>query len=719
MATAAATLLLLVVIACLQKEASSNRPSYAGISGGTLSNYVGQIIPLGTPWPAKAEDYSTTPKPTLEDKLYTISSTETATSGTTGPVNVTDSSRTTTEAHIENSSKVPSSSQPPIVLEYQPDRPSFAGSTGGTWESYVGQRVPPGTPWPEKVDKSTSLPPKQGDGFSSSGTTIQEEQSYTTVRYQNTTIEAVLNQTNKDDSGVQPSTVLEYKPNRPSFAGSIGGTWEGYLVQKNPNGTAIEKPTNVIFNSNSSTTSRPSIVLEYQPDRPSFAGSTGGTWESLVGQRVPNGTTTEKQGNDSPISSTTSSPSIDLDYKPNRPSFAGSTGGTWESLVGQRVPNGTTTEKQGNDFPIFTTTSSPSIVLDYKPNRPSFAGSTGGTWESLVGQRVPNSTTTEKQAIISHSSTSNSVILEYKPNRPSFVGSMGGTWESLVGQKVPNGTTTEKQGNDSPIFFTTSSPSIVLDYKPNRPSFAGSTGGTWESLVGQRIPDSSTTTEKQSVVVVNSTSTVLEYQPNRPSFAGSTGGTWESLVGQKVPNGTTTEKRGNDSPIFTTTSSPSIVLDYKPNRPSFAGSTGGTWENLVGQRVPDGSTTTDKETNVLNSTSVTILEYQPNRPSFAGSRGGIWGSLVGQRIPNGTTSEKQVNVSSISDSPAYNASTILEYQPNGPNVDSDINKDIIKATKKFLEAEKCKDNFTIKDNTTDVQVVFNSILNIERDREEK
>lgn len=97
------------------------RPSYAGSTGGKWENYVGQIIPPGTPWPAKAEDYSTTPKSGIK------------TASSAGPIKITDLFGTDTS-------------------------------------------------WPEKEDQTASLPPN--NDFDSTGTTIQEmvTQSYTTLR---------------------------------------------------------------------------------------------------------------------------------------------------------------------------------------------------------------------------------------------------------------------------------------------------------------------------------------------------------------------------------------------------------------------------------------------------------------------------------------------------------------------------------------------------------
>lgn len=130
---------------------------------------MGQIIPPGTPWPAKPQDYPTTIKPYLGKTTSNVGTKLTiASSQSVQVTGIADNSSGTT---MSQQSSNPSQSSL---------RPSFAGSTGGNWESYVGQRVPPSNPWPEEdANQSISSITNKGDNFSTDITTEEENLAQT------------------------------------------------------------------------------------------------------------------------------------------------------------------------------------------------------------------------------------------------------------------------------------------------------------------------------------------------------------------------------------------------------------------------------------------------------------------------------------------------------------------------------------------------------------
>ncbi|XP_076249980.1 uncharacterized protein LOC143189774 [Rhynchophorus ferrugineus] len=712
-------------------EYKPQRPSFAGISGG---GHFGQIIPPGKPWPAYP--------PNTTDIVERIDEIESSTQ-------LIESSTTT-------STKSP--------LEYNPQRPSFAGTSGG---GHFGQIIPPGKPWPAYRPNTTDIVER-----------IDEIESSTQIAESSTT--------------TSTKSPLEYNPQRPSFAGISGGGHFGQIIPPGkpwpaypPNTTDIVERIDEIESSTqiaeSSTTTSTKSPLEYNPQRPSFAGILGG---GHFGQIIPPGkpwpayapNTTDiverideiESSTQIAESSTTTSTKSPLVYNPQRPSFAGISGG---GHFGQIIPPGkpwpayppNTTDivermdeiESSTQIAESSTTTSTKSPLEYNPQRPSFAGTSGG---GHFGQIIPpgkpwpayppNTTDIverideiESSTQIAESSTTTSTKspLECNPQRPSFAGISGG---GHFGQIIPPGkpwpayppNTTDiverideiESSTQIAESSTTTSTKSPLEYNPQRPSFAGISGGghfgqiippgkPWPAYppnitdIVERIDEIESSTQIAESSTTTSTKSPLEYNPQRPSFAGISGG---GHFGQIIPPGkpwpayppNTTDIVGRIDEIesstqiaeSSTTTSTKSPLEYNPQRPSFAGTSGG---GHFGQIIPPGKpwpayppNTTDiverideieSSTQLIESSTTTStkspLEYNPQRPSFAGTSGG---GHFGQIIPPGkpwpayppnTTDiveridEIESSTQLIESSTTTSTKSPLEYNPQRPS----------------------------------------------------
>ncbi|KYB26147.1 mucin-2 isoform X2 [Tribolium castaneum] len=293
------------------------RPFYHPKPGSTL----GQIVPPGKPWPDNAQNVS------LEDRFK-----ETTSTSSTPDYNKPGDGEQTFQP-------TPSTG---VTLDYKPSRPPFHPNPGST----LGQVVPPGQPWPDKPDGYHNF------SQSKPGITLENKMKDTVATTE------------------QPGTTvfsLEYKPNRPphhpnpgSILGQIvppGQPWpdkpEGY---QNFSQLSPELSTSTITLENkiqdaATTSNKPSISLEYQPNRPSFHPSPG----TVLGQIIPPGqpwpdkpenfTQSLPESSTSTINlenkiqetvTTTNKPNTSLENQPNRPTFQPSPG----TILGQIIPPG-------------------------------------------------------------------------------------------------------------------------------------------------------------------------------------------------------------------------------------------------------------------------------------------------------------------------------------------------------------------------------------------
>ncbi|XP_019868703.2 eukaryotic translation initiation factor 4 gamma [Aethina tumida] len=239
--------------------------------------------------------------------------------------------------------------QRPVVLEYQPNLGSFAGS--GIHYNHVGNIIPPGPPWPSS--------PEGYQNFSSNPQQRPQQPPNLSDRFPEVTT----------NSPVETAS----NPNRPTFVGP-GGINHNFVGQIIPPGKPWpsspegyqnfsslnpqqrpQQPPNLSDRFPEVTTNSP-VETASNPNRPTFVGP-GGINHNFVGQIIPPGKPW---------------PSSPEDYQ------------NFSSLNPQQIPQ--QSPNLSDRFPEVTTNSP--VGTASNPNRPTFIGP-GGINHNFVGQIIP------------------------------------------------------------------------------------------------------------------------------------------------------------------------------------------------------------------------------------------------------------------------------------------------------------------------------------------
>ncbi|XP_066145233.1 mucin-2-like [Euwallacea fornicatus] len=232
---------------------------------------------------------------------------------------------------------------------------------------------------------------------------------------------------------------LEYIPHRPFFAGQTDGGRPGQLIPAGeplPNGNVQQIPQNrfpeISTISAITTNKSPS---EYNPQRPFFAGQTaGGRPEQLIpaGEPLPDGNVQQIPQNRFPeistISAITTNESL-LEYNPQRPFFAGQTAG---GRPGQLIPSGEPLPAENVQQNTLSNNSSQQSLED-RVQAPS-APTSSQSETNLPATATPISTSSTTTFLPLTTSTKSP--LEYNNQRPSFASQVS---SGKPGQLIPPG----------------------------------------------------------------------------------------------------------------------------------------------------------------------------------------------------------------------------------------------------------------------------------------
>ncbi|XP_066258480.1 uncharacterized protein [Euwallacea similis] len=300
------------------------------------------------------------------------------------------------------SSSVPSTTSNKSPLEYNPHRPFFAGQTAG---GRPGQFIPPGESLP-----AGNVQQLLQDRF-------PEMSTVSTIT------------TNKSP--------LEYNPQRPFFAGQTAGGRPGQLIPPGESLPAanVQQLLQDRFPeiSTVSTITTNKSPLEYNPQRPFFAGQTTNgrpeqlilPEESLPAENVQQ--ILQNQFSEISTGSSITSNKSPLEYNPQRPFFAGQTAG---GRPGQLIPSGKPLPAENVQQNILPNNSSQQSLEDrfQAPITPTNSQSE----TNLPAIAAPISTS----STILPLTTSTRSPLEYNNQRPSFASQAS---SGRPGQLIPPG----------------------------------------------------------------------------------------------------------------------------------------------------------------------------------------------------------------------------------------------------------------------------------------
>ncbi|CAG9773173.1 unnamed protein product [Ceutorhynchus assimilis] len=435
-----------------------------------------------------------------------------------------------------------------------------------------------------------------------------------------------------------------------------------------------------------------------------------------------------------------------LEYNPQKPSFAGSfSNGQLSQLIppGNPLPTSKTTfedriqqinhlksDKKNpiiqpvkpwptNHFTIIFEDKFQEIITSTTTQRPFAGQSTNVQLSQLADDSIP--TFEDKfQEVLPSSSKS---PLEYNGQRPSFASQFSnGQLSQLIPSRnpLPAGPSSSvpvkdrfEDDSEEPQIALPTATKSPLEYHGQRPSFAGqfSNGQPSQLVPSNPLPAGSSSfipvkdrfeddNDEPQIASSTTTKSPLEYHGQKPSFAGQfSNGQPSQLIpsGNPLPAGPLSsvpvkDRFEDDSEepqidLSTTTKSP---LEYHGQKPSFAGQfSNGQPSQLVpfGNPLPPGPSSSvpvkdrfeddnDEPQIALSTTTKSPLEYHGQRPSFAGQfSNGQPSQLIpsGNPLPAGPSSSVPVKdrFEDDSEEPQIDLSTTikspLEYHGQKPS----------------------------------------------------
>lgn len=416
---------------------------------------------------------------------------------------------------------------------------------------------------------------------------------------------------------------------RPPFAGQTGGNFRPQII---PSGTPW--PSKPEQNTNEPQTNRPQIVDRFEETtkrRPSpgfiWNGNsvTSSTFPPLI--RPPINVILEEDNRPSQTSrppkppQTTSYPDIIDRFKetaefpfteiitkptrprPNRPFFAGQTGGNYHP---QLIPPGKPWPARPEDYATFGDVSSipqkfTKTTAAMEPDKSELHSTLSiepektDVIKETTSKRPPAASFEDRfEKVPSNSPT------KPPPNRPPFAGETGGNFRPQI---VPPGKPLPSKPLDDTLTETTAKPledkfEEVPSKAPtrpseNRPPFAGQTGGNFSPQIvppGNLLPSKpqESTSKRPTTIPFEDRFEEVPSKPptrpppNRPFFAGETGGNSRP---QLIPSGTPWPSKPNKSPSKETTTNPvNEISSNAPTRPPSKEPSSG--ENYKPQTIP-------------------------------------------------------------------------------------------------------------------------------------
>ncbi|MFG0630369.1 immunoglobulin-like domain-containing protein [Pseudomonas sp. xss_2] len=667
------------------------------VSGGNYENLVGNPAPVSTTV-TDVQDTTTvtltaTPSVAEGGSIIYTASVNAPVTGT--PVVVTLANGQTITIPVgQSSSTVTTPVSNDVYQGHAPVTNSITNVSGGNYENLFGNPAPVTTSVTDVQDTTTvtlTATPSVAEG----GSIVYTASVNAPVTGSPVIVTLANGQTITIPVGQSSSTVTTpvsndvYQGQAPvttNITGVSGGSYENLVGNPAPVATSVtdvQDTTTVTLTATPSVTEGGSIVYTASVNAP----VTG----SPVIVTLANGQTiTIPVGQSSSTVSTPVSNDVYQGHAPVTTNITNVSGGNYENLVGNPAPV-TTTVSDSQDTTTVTLTATPSvaeggsIVYTASVNAPVTGSpvivtlANGQTITIPVGQSSSTVTTP----------VSNDVYQGHAPVTTNITNVSGGNYENLVGNPAPVSTTvTDVQDNTTVTLTATPSVaeggSIVYTVSVNAPvtgtpvvvtlangqtitipvgqssstvttpvtndvyqghpavttNITGVSGGSYENLVGNPAPVSTTVTDVQDTTTVTLTATPSVAEGGSIVYTASVNApvTGSPVVVTLANGQSITIPVGQSSSTVTTPVSNDVYQGHAPVTNSITNVSGGNYENLFGNPAPVTTSVTDvQDTTTVTLTATPSVAEGGSIVYTASVNAAVTGSPVVVTLANGQT----------------------------------------------------------------------------------
>jgi surface adhesion protein len=392
----------------------------------------------------------------------------------------------------------------------------------------------------------------------------------------------------------------------------------------------------------SSTVSTPVSNDVYQGHAPvtnSISNVSGGNYENLVGNPAPISTTvTDVQ--DTTTVTLTATPSVaeggSIVYT------ASVNAPVTGSPVVVTLANGQTiTIPVGQSSSTVSTPVSNDVYQGHAPVTTNITGVSGGSYENLVGNPVPVSTTvTDVQDTTTVTLTATpsvaeggSIVYTASVNAPV-------TGSPVVVSLANGQTITIPVGQSSSTVSTPVSNDVYQGHPAVTTNITGVSGGSYENLVGNPAPVTTSVTDVQDTTTVTLTATPSVAEGGSIVYTASVNApvTGTPVVVTLANGQTITIPVGQSSSTVTTPVTNDVYQGHAPVTNSISNVSGGNYENLVGNPAPISTTVTDvQDTTTVTLTATPSVAEGGSIVYTASVNAPVTGSPVVVTLANGQT----------------------------------------------------------------------------------